>query len=450
MPKWGKNAKVKLYGMIAGSIGPLRSRGGCEVEFLQGNYTNEYIPAPRFNESFMPIYGGNGMKIFLSTFDVRYPEGYRGKLIPNGKKDIKYLALGDSFSSGEGDTEKNSATNQKYYRQFTDVKEDKAKGISEEKCHISTRSYPYKLARYMGLSQSETKQWDTVACSGAVIYDMNSNNTDGYEGQNSPLGRLNGLSNKDTLKGMALNEMIPGRIKQIEFVKKYQPKVITLTAGGNDAGFGAKLTLCVSHESLGDSCMWAKARYRAWLKADLKYQYYNLKSLYEELAKATNNQAKIYVLGYPQFVNGAPRVRCSNTFSLDDREREMIANSITYFNGVIRQATKAAGVKYVDIENAFGDHWLCGDRDSHVTAITNTFGANDNERQESFHPNAKGHSDIARAFENKLKGISPVDYKLCSDNRVVCPDLSATIKLIPNIKYFTIKDEEYQPTPRVR
>ena len=75
---------------------------------------------------------------------------------------------------------------------------------------------------------------------------------------------------------MALNEMIPGRVKQIEFVKKYQPKVITLTAGGNDAGFGAKLTLCANHESWGSSCMWAKPEYRSWLKADLKYQYYNL------------------------------------------------------------------------------------------------------------------------------------------------------------------------------
>ena len=432
--KWGSSAK--LYGMIAGSTGPLWGRGGCEAEFLQGNYLNGYIPTARFNESYIPLSGGNNMKIFTSTFDVEYPDGYKGKPIPGDRRNIKYLALGDSFSSGEGDTDKNPATDRKYYRQWTDGKEDKAKGAPKEKCHVSTRSYPYKLANWMELGSGPSAAWASVACSGATVYDMNWDNSGGYEGQDSPLGRLHGYDNKGTLQGMALNEMIPGRVKQIEFVKKYQPKVITLTAGGNDAGFGAKLTLCANHESWGSSCMWAKPEYRSWLKADLKYQYYSLKSLYEDLKKATNDQAKIYVLGYPQFINGDPTAQCKNTFTLDAREREMITNSVTYYNRVIKQAAKAAGVKYIDVENAFGNHWLCGDRDSHVTAITNIFGANGNERQESFHPNAKGHSDIARKFATELGGVSPLRYAICENGRNSCPDSAATINTIEDTEYF--------------
>lgn len=432
--KWGSRAE--LHGMIAGSVKPLQARGGCEVEFLQGNYLNGYVPTARFNESYMPLSGGNDMKIFTSTFDVEYPDGYKGKPIPGDRRNIKYLALGDSFSSGEGDTDKNPATDRKYYRQWTDVNEDKAKGAPGEKCHVSTRSYPYKLANWMGLGSGPSAAWASVACSGATVYDINWDNSGGYEGQGSPLGRLHGYDNKGTLQKMALNEMIPGRVKQIEFVKKYQPKVITLTAGGNDAGFGAKLTLCANHESWGSSCMWAKPEYRSWLKADLKYQYYSLKSLYEDLKKATNDQAKIYVLGYPQFINGDPTAQCKNTFTLDAREREMITNSVTYYNRVIKQAAKAAGVKYIDVENAFGNHWLCGDRDSHVTAITNIFGANGNERQESFHPNAKGHSDIARKFATELGGVSPLRYAICENGRNSCPDSAATINTIEDTEYF--------------
>lgn len=432
--KWGSGAK--LYGMIAGSTGPLWGRGGCEVEFLQGNYLNGYVPTARFNESYMPWYGGNNMKIFTSTFDVEYPDGYKGKPIPGDQRNVKYLALGDSFSSGEGDTDKNPATDRKYYRQWTDVNEDKAKSAPREKCHVSTRSYPYKLANWMGLGSGPSAAWASVACSGATVYDMNWDNSGGYEGQDSPLGRLHGYDNKGVLQKMALNEMIPGRVKQIEFVKKYQPKVITLTAGGNDVGFGAKLTLCANHESWGDLCMWAKPEYRSWLKADLKYQYYSLKSLYEDLKKATNDQAKIYVLGYPQFINGDPAAQCKNTFTLDAREREMITNSVTYYNRVIKQAAKAAGVKYIDIENAFGNHWLCGDRDSHVTAITNIFGANGNERQESFHPNAKGHSDIARKFATELGGVSPLHYAVCENGRNSCPGSAAMINTIEDTEYF--------------
>ena len=94
----------------------------------------------------------------------------------------------------------------------------------------------------MELKQTGTKQWDTVACGGATIHDLNGSNSGGYDGQND---RLRDYADKNTLQNMALNEIIPGRVKQIEFVKKYQPKVITLTAGGNDVGFGKKIKSCI-------------------------------------------------------------------------------------------------------------------------------------------------------------------------------------------------------------
>ena len=447
--KWGSGAK--LYGMIAGSTGPLWGRGGCEVEFLQGNYSNNAIPSAQFNESYMPWYGGNNMKIFTSTFDVEYPDGYKGKPIPGDRRNIKYLALGDSFSSGEGDTDKNPATGRKYYRQWTDVNGDKAKGAPKEKCHVSTRSYPYKLANWMGLGSGPSAAWASVACSGATVYDMNWDNSGGYEGQDSPLGRLHGYDNKGTLQKMALNEMIPGRVKQIEFVKKYQPKVITLTAGGNDVGFGNKLDACVPPSKEG-TCVYAKAEHRRKLKNEIIDQFDKLKSFYRELKEASSN-SKIYVLGYPQFVNGAPDAPCSGRglLFLDAREREMITNSVTYLNNTIKQAAKAAGVKYVDIENAFGDHWLCGNSDRHV----NPFLLNEMivsripdfrlpwvEFQESFHPNAKGHADIARAFRKELGGVNPADYKICKNDATTCPDDSATKDNIPTPPYFNVANEQ--------
>lgn len=389
-------------------------------------------------------------KLFKTTFAVRYPIGYKGLPAPGNPTKLDYLALGDSFSSGEGDTEKNHATNQKYYRQFTDVKEDKTRGIPKEKCHVSTRSYPYKLARQMGLTQTGTKQWDTVACSGATIYDMNGDSSAGYEGQDFPLGRLNGLANKDTLKGVSLNEMIPGRVKQIEFVKKYQPKVITLTAGGNDVGFGDKLKACVPFPS---TCVYAKTEERRKLKNEILNQFERLKSFYEELKSATDNKAKIYVLGYPQFINGAPDALCGGRglLYLDAREREMITNSVTYLNSVIRQAARAAGVKYIDTENAFGSHWLCGDRENHVNPLLLNemivsripdFQIPPVELQESFHPNAKGHADIARRFSEELGGVSPLNYEICSGGATSCPDDSATKDKIPEPPYFKVANEQ--------
>ena len=445
--KWGSNAK--LYGMFAGNVKPFWDQGGCEVEFLQGNYSNNAVPIAQFNESYMPWYGGNNMKIFTSTFDVEYPDGYKGKPIPGDRRNIKYLALGDSFSSGEGDTDKNPATDRKYYRQWTDVNEDKAKGAPREKCHVSTRSYPYKLANWMGLGSGPSAAWASVACSGATVYDMNWDNSGGYEGQDGPLGRLHGYDNKGVLQKMALNEMIPGRVKQIEFVKKYQPKVITLTAGGNDVGFGKKLDACVP-PSKEDTCVYAKAEHRRKLKNEIIDQFDKLKSFYRELKEASSN-SKIYVLGYPQFVNGAPDAPCfgRGLLFLDAREREMITNSVTYLNNTIKQAAKAAGVKYVDIENAFGNHWLCGDRENHVNplllneiATSKIPGQTNVELWESFHPNAKGHADIARAFRKELGGVNPADYKICKNDATTCPDNSATKDNIPTPPYFNVANEQ--------
>ena len=431
--KTRRGAKSKLYAAVVASPGITQMIGNCDIEFLWGNNSNEGHISPLFSESY-----NNWVKLFKSTFDVEYPDGYRGMKVPDNPAKLDYLALGDSYSSGEGDTERNNATGQKYYRQLTDVNEDKKQGIPGEKCHISTRSYPYKLAQYMGLKQTGTRQWDTVACGGATIYDLNGSNSGGYDGQND---RLRDYADKNTLQKMALNEMIPGRVKQIEFVKKYQPKVITLTAGGNDAGFGEKLKACLGWRSLND-CTWAKTEWRSRLKNDLLDQFDRLRSLYNELKIASNNKSKIYVLGYPQFVNGAPDAQCRNTFSLNPREREMITNSVTYYNSIIRQAAKAAGVKYVDVENAFDNHWLCGDNDSHVTAITNIFGANGNEQQESFHPNAKGHADIARAFKKELGGVNPANYKICKNGATTCPDNSATKDNIPIPPYFNVANEQ--------
>lgn len=427
--------------------------GGCTPEFAGANYRWNYSTdaTPPF-QMVEPAYTQfiDPMKIYKSTFRVKYPEGYRGKKVP-GPADIRYLALGDSFSSGEGDTERNGATGEKYYRYGTDVNEDKKKGRLKEKCHVSTRSYPYRLAQQMGLGSGPSAEWASVACSGATIYDMNGDNAEGYEGQDSPLGRLHGQENKKVLQGMALNEMIPGRVKQIEFVKKYQPKVITLTAGGNDVGFADKLKACVGPESALDDCIYTKTSERQKIKREILDQFEHLKSFYNEIKSVTNDKTKIYVLGYPQFINGDPSASCSGTLTLSPREREMITNSVSYLNSVISHAAKAAGVKYIDMENAFGDHWLCGSKPRHFNPLLLIEEAISRypdsqlppvERQESFHPNAKGHEDMARAFKQQLGGINPLDYKICADGSNSCPDLKATKDSIPEPEYFRIANEQ--------
>ena len=352
---------------------------------------------------------------------------------------LAYLALGDSYSSGEGDTEK-GANGSRYYRLGTNLEADVTRGIPQNKCHISTRSYPYLLARGMDLALDSPKQWDTIACNGATAWDVKAQGSTDY------LGRGDSLKGFDvaTLKAEALNGFIAGRQKQIEFVKKYKPRVITLTIGGNDVGFGPKIQECATISEGGLTCSIATEDGRSSLGSQIRNQYDNLKSLYSELRAVSAGRTKIYVLGYPQFINGDEPAACGwNIGMLNSDERKMIHESVTYLNSVIKQAAKAAGVYYLDIENSLQGGRLCDDGQKYVTGISV------GDRQESFHPNAKGHAQIASSVWSNVHSQSLLDFDTCKGtDENICPDPSAAKAAIPKPAYFgtaePARDTRYQ------
>ncbi len=351
-----------------------------------------------------------------------------------GSGGLDYLALGDSFSSGEGDIERDPQ-GRKYYRYTTNV--DGSRTTPRDKCHISTRSYPYLLARGMDLALDSPKQWDTVACSGAVIKDVKSRlDTEYYQGQPlgaNGVGRLDGFSNASQLKVDALNEFIPGREKQIEFVRKYKPKVITLTMGGNDIGFGKKIESC-AHPG---TCEHALSRGKERLAGEISDQYDNLNSLYANLYEASDRQAKIYVIGYPQFISREGMSSCSGIASLNYDERQMIYYSVEYMNNVIKAAASAAGVKYIDIEDSLAGHKLCDDGTRYVTGVVGIPISIKNEPQESFHPNAKGHFEIAMTVWDGVNNESLLDFDICPHTvENICPNPNATKQSVTVPDYF--------------
>ena len=367
----------------------LHINDSCDMQVV--SVSDEY----NLSDLYLPEWSYMYKKLFKNTFTVRYPIGYKGLQAPGNPTKLDYLALGDSFSSGEGDTDKNPATDRKYYRQWTDVNEDKAKGAPREKCHVSTRSYPYKLANWMGLGSGPSAAWASVACSGATVYDMNWDNSGGYEGQDSPLGRLHGYDNKGTLQKMALNEMIPGRVKQIEFVKKYQPKVITLTAGGNDVGFSKKIKDCVNPFASSETCDWANSE-MGTLGSQIRGQFDRLVSLYKELRSASSG-AKIYAIGYPQFITDKEPANCGlNAGNANVMERRMIVRATQYMNEVIEAAARKAGVKYVDISQALNGGKMCEKHQIYMTGIVGL------GEQESYHPNKFGHTMIFAEIAKQL------------------------------------------------
>lgn len=417
----------------------------CFERQLQATVNNiahndlDMVRWPRFD------YSGSKITALLTTKgSPDIPKEYRLISINSSDYDnrystLDYLALGDSYSSGEGDTGKDQFGH-KYYRVYTDV--NGTLTVPEEKCHISTRSYPYLLARSMSLAFDSPKEWDTVACSGAEV-GKDYIQTNDYLGQvnRSGVARLKTVRDIRTYLTMAGESFIPGRLQQLEFVARTQPKALTLTGGGNDVGFSKVIKACVSVIA-EESCDYAVTSKKIALTGyAIQGMYDDLVSLYSRI-HYLSPQTKIYVLGYPQFVSDKNE-KCELNVLLDKTERRFIRSSVIYLNDIIKAAAKKTGVKYIDIENSFGNDLLCGGGDSDVNGVNlncakdrgvasslSIFAGMD-ECNESYHPNFKGQQSIAHSV-NEQTNSDLINYQYCANNKVVCPQLNVPLPSPPS------------------
>jgi len=362
---------------------------------------------PLFNEGYLPE--GFPVSVRLSPqgrrldfYIARGGNDYtRAALYPYGSApySLRYLALGDSYSSGEGDGDTS------YYLSHTDNVD------SGEICHLSSRSYPYRLAEFGGLNAFNgllRLSVKSVACSGARISDIFG--TGSYLGQTE---RLKGLPSRDITarRTNALSEFIPGRIRQSDFVEEYQPQAVSLTIGGNDIQFSNIIKACVISPL---TCSYANdPTDRRNLGESIKALYPRLTALYAELSRMDSG-SKVSAVGYPRFVNETNDA-CPLTTNLDYAERTMIDEGVRYLNEIIRAAAVTAGVGYVDIEDALVDHRACDTPGGYVNELNFA----DIRSKGVFHPNELGQLAIALAIERQAGGDLAL-HNYCASNRYPC------------------------------
>lgn len=264
------------------------------------------------------------------------------RMTPNGQalENVNYLALGDSFSSGEGTY---------VYEQGTDS--------SLNKCHLSNKSYPYLTANALNIDS-----FHNVACSGAKTGDFSA-------------PQLDEDKNADT--------WTPGNRAQETYMSLAKPSVVTLSMIGNDIGFRSKIVRCLAP----DSCFHFKED-RQSIVDEINGKFNTLVNMYLDIKQQAPN-AKVYVLGYPQLFSSTGS--CPYSVSLDAEERQMSQGMVGYLNAVIKAATQKAGVQYIDVEHAFDGHLLCDAGQAAANGLSSgndTLGIIGNE---SFHPNKLGH-----------------------------------------------------------
>lgn len=390
-----------------------------------GNHDNETLPdqyspipikckeSPILPEDFIhdssggshPVFNDDGAELsFYATSYSSPPREVSIRAAGYNNPRLDYLALGDSFSSGEGETDDKNyipGTNEPY-----------------EKCHVSTRSYPYLVASLSNINPNFVKN---VACSGATTKDVVGDDKY-YIGQGDRLSIVN-PDYISLLKTEARSKFIPGRIHQNIFLKKYIPKVVTIGIGGNDAGFMKKLATCLSP----GTCNWASDKQKLEQTAiELKDLFNTLVNTYNEMHLSSPG-SKIYAVGYPKIISQDGDCGLFIGTLLDSTERRFMNEGIIYINEIIAAAAKKVGIGYLDIQESHGDHVLCGA--SNPDTMNSIRLGDDNNLiekydwtkiigQESFHPNPLGHYYESLSIFNYTKNILSFNY--CPTGATIC------------------------------
>jgi len=292
---------------------------------------------------------------------------------------IDYLALGDSYISGEGEF---------IYKAGTDT--------DSSKCHLSPLSYPFSIG--LGLFNG----YQSVACSGAATKDITGL---GFIDYNTASGGAQSKGKSEPSYDTDIfNNFQPGYRIQLEFVKKYQPTAVTLSIGGNNINFADKIAECASLNSCFDTY---DERMQAVRAIDTTYD--QLTDTYKKIIEADPG-VRLYVTGYPQVA--VPNGNCADNVHLNSSEIQFSQQLISYLNWTVQQAAKTAGAQYVDIENALSGHRLCETTGTNV-ALNGLTAGNDIAAagfkvigQESYHPNVLGHQLIGQTVLQQTSNLT--------------------------------------------
>ncbi|WP_255953863.1 SGNH/GDSL hydrolase family protein [Streptomyces odontomachi] len=220
-----------------------------------------------------------------------------------------YVALGDSYSSGNGAGNYDSASGD---------------------CHRSFSAYPY-----LWKNAHSPSSFNDDACSGAVTTDVTGK-------------QLGHLSSATTL--------------------------VSITIGGNDAGFADTMTTCVTGSD--SDCVNRVNQAEAYAQNTLPGR---LDTVYNAIhSKAPN--AKVVVLGYPRMYKLG--VFC---IGLSDTKHKKIDEAADALDTVIAARAAAHGFVFGDVRTTFAGHELCsGDDWLHALVVSPSW--------ETYHPTATGHA----------------------------------------------------------
>jgi lysophospholipase L1-like esterase len=264
--------------------------------------------------------------------------------LPPGTGAAGLLALGDSYSSGQGAPPYEPGTT----------------GHGNT-CYRSGRAWPQVLAVRLGLAALPSP-----ACNGAVTADVlySDPRRRERERRTSQIARLAG-----------------------------DPDIVTITIGGNDVHFRDVLTKCVFGVR---SCVKVYDKrsgdvIEGWIRDLAK----DLPTVYRRIREVAP-RARLLVVGYPRLFPADLPNRAAWS-AISSREAAYLTEKGRSLNDAIERAADRAGVEFVDVADAFAGHELRCQGNSYVNKLTAA------HLWQSFHPTAAGYARLAAVVHKRMR-----------------------------------------------
>jgi lysophospholipase L1-like esterase len=271
-------------------------RGGTDPEDYAGP-TTSFTLDPSSHDDVEVDFAGSGLPAGGSTYFSLEGALTSAAITAQEGTLTPYVALGDSYSSGEG--------NPPFMQPDTG-------------CDRSvSKAWPELVASMFGI------KLDLLACSGATTAALTST----YDGQDPQLAALSSLK---------------------------APSLVTITMGGNDLGFAYVLGSCFV--GLSGNCTSALAGLEGTLAGGFGK---HMTAVYKAI-KAAAPGAHVLVVGYPQIIPSNPFSAIAHCPGIINPIDVVLMHHIAgQLNSVLSHAAAAAGVSYVSTLNVLKGHELC-------------------------------------------------------------------------------------------
>ncbi|MEZ0492528.1 nidogen-like domain-containing protein [Kineococcus sp. TBRC 1896] len=301
-----------------------------------------------------------------SSLGSSVPGRYVFKVRNQGVVADKYVALGDSFQSGEGSY----------------LYEDGTGAFGG--CHRSTLAYPKVLA-----STTVRLDLDFEACSGAKMGDLVST----FKSENPQIDSLG-----------------------------YDTRLVTIGIGGNDLDFSGTLKNCIVQglnplNTFGPSCQKnfgadVDRNLTSLEKGKLRT---DLVSLYR-VVRAKAPYARVVVVSYPRFFNQSNFLNQNCQF-IRGSDQKWINSSIDRADAAIGRAAQQVGFEHVNMADVLTLQDACAPAPA-INGILFT-AQHKGADNESFHPNPLGHARMAARIQSQLATITRPTYDILPGQTVV-------------------------------